>query len=185
MVRKRNMNKKRSQVAHYVKCELLVARRPLTIFSLSSCVRVVVVYFICFTLYDVALKYVVCIVLLYIWKYTPTKKKTIKFLCVFFICFIRFSFVQLFRSCCCRYCCIRLRSLLFLFFFLLFFLQCVYDDFFFGSGSVVYLQTTEEFILARTSSHRHKTECISMIVWVRRLFVVVVTIYSMHAIWMD
>lgn len=39
MVRKRNMNKKRSQVAHYVKCELLVARRPLTIFSLSSCVR--------------------------------------------------------------------------------------------------------------------------------------------------
>lgn len=63
------MNKKRSQVAHYVKCELLVARRPLTIFFLPShicpilahpircdvCAFVVaLVYFICFTLYDVA-----------------------------------------------------------------------------------------------------------------------------------
>lgn len=85
MVRKRNMNKKRSQVAHYVKCELLVARRdPWRFFcscfrccccwccvsrsslSFIACVRCLVVYFICFTLYDVALKYVYCVIILYI-----------------------------------------------------------------------------------------------------------------------
>lgn len=115
------MNKKRSQVAHYVKCELLVARRPLTIFFLPShlcpalahpircdvCAFVVaLVYFICFTLYDVAgLEIcVLCAVIVYMkeekktqpnpnQKIPPPNREPS------FICFIRF-FVQLFRMRC-------------------------------------------------------------------------------------
>lgn len=74
----KNMNKKRSQVAHYVKCELLVARRPLTIFSHRSfslahssgdvCVFVVSCLFHVFHIYTIymslALKYVYCVLLL-------------------------------------------------------------------------------------------------------------------------
>lgn len=85
MVRKRNMNKKRSQVAHYVKCELLVARRPLTIFSLSSCVRCRCLFHL---FHFIRCRFEICVLCMF--GIPPPNGR------LFFICFIRFSFVQLF-----------------------------------------------------------------------------------------
>lgn len=151
MVRKRNMNKKRSQVAHYVKCELLVARRPLTIFSLSSCVRCRCLFHL---FHFIRCRFEICV--LYIFEIPPPKNERTHFFYLFYSVFVRsivfFFFFSSVRSFSSLFACLFISSGLLL---LLLLLLCVPVDSF-------VICNRERIYVARTSSHRYETECIRL-----------------------
>lgn len=189
MVRKRNMNKKRSQVAHYVKCELLVARRdPWRFFcscccccvsrsslSFIACVRCLVVSLsISFvSLYMMSLwnMCIVCIILYILCIFEIPPPNGVLFVLLgfrSFNCSVCSSFfISLFSLVfgCCVCCAFFCRFSVFFFYF------------YFIPFRIVIICNRERIYVARTSSHRYKWNAFRC-VWD-------FTFYSTHAISMD
>lgn len=161
MVRKRNMNKKRSQVAHYVKCELLVARRdPWRYYfhSLHSCVAVVCLVLVVSFIHPVC---ALCRCLFHLFHFIWCRFE-ICVLCVYYcifqipppngVLFVLFTF----RSFNCSVRLVFFSVCLFFFLFcccsLVFSLLCVLAALF----VVVVICNRERIYVVRTSSHRYK-----------------------------